>query len=408
MKLRPLALLFVASLAHADEEPVRHVVKVGESCSSIALKYWGDTRYVDLLHAANPELGKKPPPHLLREGMVLVIPPKPAARTGPDAELTAVKNQVEVLAPEAKRAKPNDPLFRGNRVSTQAESAADVTFRDETQVKLGERTLVVILGDVKSAATRVVEPSATLVTGALRAFMPKAQAPATVSTDAARVKVFDGEAQVTADPKKTTRVAVYKGSSTIDARGQSRDVAHGFGAKAELGQTPTPPRPLPPPARWSVAPPLVLYDLGTVPSIVVEYAIGPSERRIAKWHVQIARDGIFRDVAVDTRVPAEVTRLEAQPPGAGRYYIRASAIDDDDFEGPFGLVARTLVVKVTTTPIPQSRRRLELEPPDAFCVRVGNVALERVQGPVIAGDREPIRLRCAPNEQDPTTLLAIE
>jgi len=31
-------------------------------------------------------------------------------------------------------------------VSTQAASAADVTFRDETQVKLGERTLVIILG----------------------------------------------------------------------------------------------------------------------------------------------------------------------------------------------------------------------------------------------------------------------
>jgi hypothetical protein len=412
VKLRPFALLLIASFASAEEEPVRHVVKAGESCSSIALKYWGDTRYVDLLHAANPELGKKPPPHVLREGMVLIIPPKPAPRTGPDAELTAVKNHVDVLAPDAKPAKANDPLFRGNRVSTEAESAADVTFRDETQVKLGERTLVVILGDAKSAAARIEEPSATLVTGALRAFMPKAQAQrggsTTVSTDAARVKVFDGEAQVSADPKKTTRVAVYKGSSAIDARGQTRDVGRGFGSKAEIGQTPTPPRPLPPPPHWTMSPQLVLYDLGTVPSIVAEYATGPTDRRIAKWHVEIARDGIFRDVAVDTRVPAEIARLEAQPPGPGRYYIRVSAIDDDDFEGPFGLIARTLVVRVTTTAIPQARRRLEFDPPDAFCVRVGNVALERIEGPVLAADKEPVRIRCAPNESDPTTLLSLD
>lgn len=402
------AILIVAPSHVRADEQVRHVVKPGDSCGAIAQRYYGDTRFVDLLHGANPELAKKPPPHVLREGMVLVIPPKPAPSTGPDAQLTAVKNQVEVLTPETKKGMPNDPLFRGNRVSTQASSAADVTFRDETQVKLGERTLVIILGDARKAAAKV-ETETTLVTGNLRAFMAGAHrdAVAGVGTDAAAVKVYGGgEAQVSADAVKTTRLAVYKGSSAIDARGTRREVARGFGSKAELGAPPTVPRPLPPAPKWSVTPPLVLLERGTA-VIAGEYDVPPSAR-VAEWHVQISRDGIFRDVAVDTKAPAGVRRLEAQPPGAGRYYIRVSAIDDDAFEGPFSTIARVLVVKATDTALPGGRRRLELEPPDAFCVRVGNSALTRVDGPLLVSSTEPVRLRCAPSESDPTTLLTLD
>jgi phage tail protein X len=425
----PWAVVVQETRARA-EEPVRHVVRAGDSCSSIAQHYYGDTRFVDLLHGANPELARKPPPHVLKEGMVLVIPPKPAPRTGPDAQLTAVQNQVDVLTPETKPGKANDPLFRGNRVSTQAASAADVTFRDETQVKLGERTLVIILGDARSAAAKIGAPSetqTTLVTGNLRAFMAGAspsappsappRGPAAFATDAAAVKIYDGEAQVSADAVKTTRLAVYRGSSAIDARGTRREVPRGFGSKAELGQQPTVPRPLPPAPLWTTPPPLVLLDRGTA-SIVGVYDVPPSgarlspgpqpATRVASWHVQIARDGIFRDVAVDTTAPAGVWRIEAQPPGAGRYYIRVSSVDDDHFEGPYGVIARVLVVKAVETALPGGRRRIELEPPDAFCVRVGNVALTRVEGPILAGAAEPVRLRCAPSESDPTTLIALD
>jgi hypothetical protein len=416
MKVVPLLGAFCCALVardtHADE-PVRHVVKTGDSCSSIAQRYYGDSRFVDLLHGANPEITRTPPPHVLREGMIVVIPSKPPPSTGPDAQLTTVKNQVEVLTPETKAGKPNDPLFRGNRVSTQAASAADVTFRDETQVKLGERTLVIILGDARSAAAKLntTPPTQTsLVTGNLRAFMSGARkdTSATVGTDAATVKVYDGEAQVSADAVKTTRLAVYGGSSTIDARGATREVARGFGSKAELGRQPTPPRPLPPAPLWATAPPLVLLETGTA-SITGEYAVSPRpDQKIAEWRVQISRDGIFRDVAVDTKVPATIRRLEALPPGPGRYYIRVSAIDDDHFEGPFSRIARVLVVRAVITVLPHARRRVELEPPDAFCVRVGNVALWRVEGPILAGVSEPVRLRCAPSESDPTTLIGLD
>lgn len=410
---RTLVLLFALVPGNAfAEEPIRHVVKAHETCAAIALRYYGDSRLVDPIHRANPDLGRRPPPHELREGTVLLIPAKEGLVSAPDAQLTTVRNQVEVQNPEAKPGKPNDPLFRGNRVSTQEASAADVTFRDETQVKLGERTLVIILGDARSSAAKTSlagGAQTTLVTGNLRAFMSGARkdVPAAVATDAAAVKVWSGEAQVSADAVKTTRLAVYAGSSTIDARGKTREVARGYGSKAELGKQPTPPRPLPPPPAWTVAPPLIELDRGA-PSIVGEYDLSSPDVHVAQWRVQLARDGIFRDVVADVTVPAAVRRLEAQAPGPGRYYVRVSAIDDDHFEGPFSRVAVAVVIRVETTNLPGSRRSLRVLPSDAYCLRVGNVPLVKVDGPLVVGAGEPVRLRCAPNDTSPTTLLSLD
>lgn len=407
-----VASVLVSASAFAQEpQPQRHVVRAGDTCASIAQKYYGDPRLVDVIHRANAELANKPPPHDLADGTVLVIPAKPAGGKFPDAQLTTVRNRVEVLAPESKEGKPNDPLFRGNRVSTQEQSAADVTFRDETQVKLGERTLVIILGDAKGAAQKVApgDVQTTLLTGNLRTFMPttRRSAPAVVTTDAARVRTFSGETQVSADPAKTTRLAVYQGSSTIDARGKTREVARGYGSKAEKGKQPTVPRLLPPPVVFSVPPPLVVHDQGA-PKIVAEYDVpNTPDLSVSEWHVQVAHDGIFRDVVADTKAPGGVKKLELQVPGAGRYYVRVSAIDQDGFEGPFGRTARTLVVKENVEGLPDGRRKIAVLPNDAFCVRVGNVKLARIEGAIEAGKNEPVQVRCAPHDTDPTTLVSL-
>jgi hypothetical protein len=344
--------------------------------------------------------------------MVLLVPPKPDGSTlPPDAQLTTVRNRVEVLNPETKPGKPNDPLFRGNRVSTLEASAADVTFRDETQVALGERTLVIILGDARAAAAKAVAGSGdtqtTLVTGNLRAWMGGARkdgAALAVGTDAAHVRIPRGEAQVSSDAVRTTRLAVYDGASTIAARGTTRAVARGFGSKAELGHEPTPPRPLPAAPAWTTLPATLVVDAPIVGEYGVATATSP---RATSWHVQIARDDGFHEVVADTKAPTEVHRLEARAPGAGRYFVRVSAIDDDQFEGPFGDVARVLVMHVTVARL-GARRRIDVEPADAACFRVGNVPLTRLRGPLDVAANEPVRLRCAAAETEPTTPLSFD
>jgi len=415
MRLRGLALatILVAAPAHADEA-VQHAVSKGDTCASIAQKYYGDARLVDALHKANPAIGALPAPHNLKEGTIMIVPPKPTTNEAPDARLTTVRNRVDVLAPETRPGKPKDPLFRGNRVSTEASSSADVTFRDESQVRLGERTLVVILGDARSAAKREAASApveTSLLTGDLRAFLgAKNKAPMAVQTPAATVRVTGGEAQVGSDAKKTARLAVYAGNSSISAQGTTRDVVPGFGSKAELGKAPTVPKPLPPAPVWSKLPQRVLLDRGRgAPPIIGEYAEPPDAKtHPALWHVQVGKDERFREIVVDTKVQAVTTRFEGNAPGPGRYWLRVSAIDDDHFEGPFGAPARVLVVRPVVTAESPGQRRVELDPPDAPCMRVGNVRLTWVKAAIVADSLEPVRLRCAPAEADPTTLLDID
>jgi hypothetical protein len=88
--------------------------------------------------------------------------------------------------------------------------------------------------------------------------------------------------------------------------------------------------------------------------------------------------------------------------------VLTPAIDDDHFEGPFGAPALILVVHPKITTEDATHRRIELDPPDAACMRVGNVRLTWVKAPIIAQTLEPVRLRCSSSEADPTTLLDID
>ncbi len=104
------AIVATASVAHADDAPgtVRYTVQKGDTCAKLALRVYKDPRGVELIHTANPGLG--PLPHNLVPGTVLLFPPK-ADKEGPDARLTAFRNQVIVQVPDSRPAKKEDALF---------------------------------------------------------------------------------------------------------------------------------------------------------------------------------------------------------------------------------------------------------------------------------------------------------
>jgi hypothetical protein len=354
-----------ASEAQENAASTPYVVQAGDTCVGIATRFYGDKRYVDLIHGANPGMG--PAPHNLKAGTRLILPPKPTEPDAgkPDATLTRVRNEVEVTAKEPRPAKGNDPLFRGNRVGTKQSSAADVTFRDETQVKLGENTLVVILGDVEARASRVSGTDMTLVTGELRARLSELAGKRTseprVSTDAGVVAMKDGEAHVTIDEKKTTRVAVHRGGSTLTAQNKSVNVNDGYGSKAPKGSAPTPPQLLPPAPEWSAqAPEMVL----SAAPIELRFSFAPSKAAgppPAAWHVQLARDPGFDDLVVDQRVGLPVSNVDARNVAGGSYFARVSAIDGDRFEGKWSTAAHTTVAHIGLTPLPDRRSQLAID-----------------------------------------------
>jgi len=331
------------------QEITEYVVGAGDSCGAIAVRLWGDRRHVRQIHAHNA-LG--PSPHRLEAGRVLRVPrtaPRLPPESGADARLSWLRNRVETYTPDRSAARLNQDLRRGNKVSTQSESSAAVTFVDETTLKLDADTLVVIVGGTSRSAHRTDAAQTTLVTGRLRAFLAQMSgaAESTVATESGEVRLGRGEAQVEVDETSATRLAVYRGRSKIRARRRTVDVPEGFGSKAERGKAPSPPRPLPAPPAWTAPPPRVVLlahtDGHAGADLRAEYGPGGADPAAASWHVQLARDWGFDDIVADTRVPIGVLRLEARGLGAGTYFARVSAIDADRFEGPFGTVAEMVV-----------------------------------------------------------------
>ena len=168
-----LALALAPGLAAAQPAPaapVRYVVRPGDTCVRIARHHYGDSRATVFIHAANPDMG--PTPHRLRPGTTLTLPPRRTGAAAPDALLTAVHNRVEVQAPAPRPGRANDALYRGMRVNTEERSTAEVTFADETQLQLAERTLIVILGETSTRVQRDASARDTVLErGALTAFL---------------------------------------------------------------------------------------------------------------------------------------------------------------------------------------------------------------------------------------------
>jgi hypothetical protein len=372
-----------ADRAYAADPPgsVRYTIAPGDTCAAISLRHYGDARLVDLIHSANANMG--PPPHALKAGDVLVLPPKPSASaTQPDARLTWKRNRVEVLAPEPREGKVDDPLYRGNRVGTKSNANADVTFRDETQVKLGENTLVVIFGDVRARATRLDAAETTLVTGSLRSRLSelagKGPMSPRVATEGASVALQNGEAQVSVDDKKTTRVAVYKGATALRAQDKAVQVNDGYGSKADLGSPPTPPAPLPLAPLWAIPGRLVVT---TKPTTDLEFVFTPAGGFPAaqQWHVQLARDPSFVDIVVDERVSLDVTRIESKNAPAGVYFARASALDADRFEGKWSTVAKVTVASLAERALPGRKSHISVSPGGVTCTVGGGTGGEALE-----------------------------
>lgn len=434
MTPRRLAASLVASLLAAPSlaltqpmgpaAPVRYEVRRGDTCVAISRRFYDDGRHTVLLHSANPSLGR--PPHHLRPGTVLLIPPRTAGSAAPDALLTAVHNTVEVRAPQssqrraagavegpaARPGRPNDPLYRGTRVNTQERSSAEVTFADETQLQLAERTLIVILGETSTRVQRDASARDTVLErGALTAFLtgldgPRAAPPPAVATDAGRVTFSPAtEARLEVDTRRRATLAVYRGRSQVSAPRQRVPVPQGYGVRAVRGQRIPAPGLLPLAPVWGARPArLVLSDADTTTLVselrpgdasTVHGPHGEAPPAPAQWHVEVARDRRFNELVADTRGPAEQTRIAVPDVGEGAYFIRVSAIDGDGFQGPPSEVLSAAVTRIAIEPEASDGGRRVTVARGFFCGLDG-AALAPTTGEAIAFDgRSAHTLRCA-------------
>jgi LysM repeat protein len=362
---RPAVVLVIAALAHvgaaqpsaaqpstapAEAATTTYTVVAGDSCLSIARRVLGSTKALSDLHRLNPQLGATP--HALQPGQQLRVPLRvPAA---PDANLTATRGDVEVRRPTQSAwdaAQRGMDLFRAWRVGARARSSAEVTFRDTSQLRLRENTVVVIYGPsaARGVATAV---RAELEGGALEARLAAASradavggaavaagqpgpvAAPEILTPSALATLGAGQTLVTVDAAGTSLVANHRGEPvSVRAvtrkrpRGAAVRVTAGMGSRVPLGKLPEPPRPLP--AAPSFAQPqLVVATFAASADVAIRWQ--PVATAIRYHAVVLDEQGAVQNAL--SIAPGETSfTLAAVPPGAAR--VEVAAIDADGFEG---------------------------------------------------------------------------
>ena len=351
-----------------------------------------------------------------------------------EPRLRTVRNQVELSTPERHAAKSDEIVSPGQVLSTQAQSAADVTFADGTRAQLGENSELSMYGvatalpapkkgkpakpaPFKPGTTTLLRGELTLTTPAQAAAppppapakggkpvkvakptAPKIPATAVVATPVGRITASPSSTvRISVEPTGLTRVAVLGGTAQLQGPGKAKPIqlASGSGTRADNAKTP------PKPAQPLPAPPVISglqqlsFTSGDPVSVPGTFAAAPGGAAVSGWHLQVARDAAFDKVLTDARVTSSESKVLAQPAAAGDYYIRISAVNADGLEGQASAPVRVRVARVTVLSGSEGRRAsVAVEGKDLFCGLDGG-PLSAVADPLPLSPAREHTLRCA-------------
>lgn len=339
--------LGVAAPVFAQDSFVSYTVVPGDTCTSIALAFYGDARAYHHIHDHNDLRHEG---YACRPGMTLRLPILPEQ---PEAQLVARTGEVRARPPQAAW----DPVdvgagfFEAWRVTTLARARAALGFRDESEMQMQQNTLVVIYGPSKDLAEQRIVRRAHVDKGRLKTALSELSgSPLEVSTPDANAHFVSGKAQVTVDEGES-RIANHSGKaarvSAPDGSG-AVSVKAGQGTRVQRGKRPEKPRALPATPVWedSFSPAALTFMGG---SATVEAAWKPVNTAQA-YYVEISRGVRQLDVLFSKRVPATTHQLQMQQLPAGRYYVSIVAIDKTEFESIPSKLRRLRVYELGVNP----------------------------------------------------------
>ncbi|MEC7521156.1 MAG: FecR domain-containing protein [Myxococcota bacterium] len=326
--LLPLASLFALLASPAFAQATRYTVREGDTCRGIAARVYGDGELYARIHAANPQLG--PPPHSLEPGAVLTLP-----APEPPASLSAVHRRVERRAPDAAAfadARAGQRLPRGTQVRTHEAASAEITFPDDAQVTVRERTLVIVYGGERRLSQRRIT-RAELERGALRSRLGElaGRAPLEVETPSSRASL-DGDGVVSVEEDGTSRVANHgRRVATVEAGGERVRLPPGTGTVVRRGERPTRARRLLPPPRWTVerrGPVIGFVGLGGNLRAGFEPVRGAD-----RYRVEVAASPRGAELLTTLEVAGDARSFAAEGLPEGTVYVSVASIDPRGLEG---------------------------------------------------------------------------
>ncbi len=340
-------MIAIAAAARA-QDTTEYTVREGDTCASIARRYFDDSQRHDRLHALNPQLG--PPPHHLVAGTVLRVP---SAIDDAEARITGLENRVLARGEGASFAPASRglALARGHQVMTEEASSAELTFRDRSRLAMRERTLVIVYGATRSDARTIART--TLERGALRSRLAELAGEVEIETPGGQARA-SGEVLVSVDAEGTSRVA-NQGEGSASLGGV--DLPAGTGVVAQRGQTPSAPRPLPQPPRWSVDNAGRFVGL-TGHGATLRFGFEPV-RDARSYRVEISRAADGSDVVAAVEIGGGEREVVLHRIPAGTYYVSIATIDEHLLEGRASPRRALTVLEASLIPLDGGVPRVE-------------------------------------------------
>jgi len=323
------------SLRRAEAVKAALVVRGVPAGLLVVRGYGADQPLASNLSAAGRAQNRRIGFHLAAEG--------PA----PDALLTSVQPRVQARparVPEWVPAAVGQPLYRLDEVATAERASAELTFKDQSVLRLREKSMAIVLGD---EATRRGGGKGTveLVRGEGHLSLAELRSTAlTVDTPAATVAARSRALVIDVDPSQMSRVSVHQGSAQVAAAGATVKVRQGEGTRVARGQVPEPPQPLPAAPEWMGS--AEVARAARPGGLEVGLQVKPVPGA-ARYRLEVAADQAFNVLLQvhDAEGPeARVTGL-----GPGTYHVRASARDARGLLGP---PSSLLTLSVVDLPVP--------------------------------------------------------
>ena len=326
-KMAVMAALSLAGVATAAPGLVDYPVRPGDSCWSIAERFFGKGSLYKTVHRYN-NLG--PMPHVLSKGQILRLP---RSATTPDANLVWLVREVRARGPSDalwRHAKRGMQLWRQYRVSTGDDAATAVAFADGSKLRVGDNALLVLYGTAHQTIQRLRQPRLTTVSlerGAVSGGLARLDQEALrIKTVASDVRLRSRNSHIAVDDQQSATISVFDGKADVRAQGAKVTLESGFGTTVAKGERPQPPRALPATPAWTGGKArLYLVPAGGQAPLKVAWrrVRGASKYRIQLW----------RGKGDDARLLA--TRLAGRRQRAafiatlakGKYWAQIAALD---------------------------------------------------------------------------------
>lgn len=266
------------------------------------------------------------------------------------AELTDRKGSVESRKSTEsvwKDAPLKARLIESEMVRTLSSSLAEITFHDESRIRLNENSQAVIQRMREDLLAKKKESSVSLVTGNAFALLAGNQKKKNFDfvIPGVTTKVNSKNFWVQKDDQ-TTKVANFEGQIELTAQGTTVVVGENQGSLVKSNQKPSVPTSLLP------SPPLTAPENNaTLFDRQINFKWSGVAGAINYW-LEVSRDKSFTNVTLNATA-IKSNAFTAGLPGNGSYYWRVAAVDVNGFPSRFSERGFFNIAKDTTAPFLQ-------------------------------------------------------